>query len=81
MDLGPAATADAPIGPMLPEHAWLQPIPDARVPPAGRRSRRSGDAQRHRAPGLCRRGGRIAAHHNFLDTRLFAAFGLPAALA
>ena len=34
MDLGPAATADATIGPMLPEHAWLQPIPDTRVLPA-----------------------------------------------
>jgi RNA polymerase sigma-70 factor (ECF subfamily) len=35
MDLGPASTADAPIAAMLPEHAWLQPVPDDRVLPAG----------------------------------------------
>jgi RNA polymerase sigma-70 factor (ECF subfamily) len=34
MDLGPAATADAALGPGLPEHAWVQPVPDARVLPA-----------------------------------------------
>jgi RNA polymerase sigma-70 factor (ECF subfamily) len=33
MDLGPSSTAESPIGPMLPEHAWVQPIPDARVLP------------------------------------------------
>ena len=33
MDLGPSSTAETPIGPMLPEHAWVQPIPDARVLP------------------------------------------------
>jgi RNA polymerase sigma-70 factor (ECF subfamily) len=31
MDLGPSSTAETPIGPMLPEHAWVQPIPNARV--------------------------------------------------
>jgi RNA polymerase sigma-70 factor (ECF subfamily) len=31
MDLGPSSTADSSLGPMLPEHAWLQPVPDARV--------------------------------------------------
>jgi RNA polymerase sigma-70 factor (ECF subfamily) len=31
MDMGPSSTAETPIGPMLPEHAWVQPIPDARV--------------------------------------------------
>lgn len=34
MDLGPSSTADASLGPVLPEHAWVQPIPDARVLPA-----------------------------------------------
>ncbi len=34
MDLGPSATADSSIGPMLSEHAWLEPIPDAHVLPA-----------------------------------------------
>ena len=33
MDLGPSSTAEAPIGPLLPEHAWVQPIPDSRVLP------------------------------------------------
>src|SRR6058998_1217671 len=28
MDLGPALTADAPLGAMLPEATWIQPIPD-----------------------------------------------------
>ncbi|MGB8995568.1 MAG: RNA polymerase subunit sigma-70, partial [Pseudonocardiaceae bacterium] len=31
MDLGPSSTAEASLGPMLPEHTWLQPVPDARV--------------------------------------------------
>ena len=34
MDLGPAQAADAPIGAILPEATWLQPIPDSRVLPA-----------------------------------------------
>ena len=34
MDLGPSSTAESAIGPMLSEHAWLQPIPDARVLPS-----------------------------------------------
>ncbi len=34
MDLGPSSTADGSLGPMLPEHAWVQPIPDGRVLPA-----------------------------------------------
>jgi RNA polymerase sigma-70 factor (ECF subfamily) len=33
MDLGPSSTAESPIGPMLPEHAWVQPVPDSRVLP------------------------------------------------
>ena len=33
MDLGPASTADAALGAGLPEHAWVQPIADARVLP------------------------------------------------
>ncbi|MGH3781285.1 MAG: sigma-70 family RNA polymerase sigma factor, partial [Pseudonocardiaceae bacterium] len=33
MDLGPSSTADASLGPVLPENAWLQPVPDARVLP------------------------------------------------
>jgi RNA polymerase sigma-70 factor (ECF subfamily) len=33
MDLGPSSRAETPIGPMLPGHAWVQPIPDARVLP------------------------------------------------
>src|SRR5712671_493101 len=35
MDLGPALTADAPLGAMLPEATWIQPIPDRRVLPVG----------------------------------------------
>ncbi len=31
MDLGPSSTAEASLGPMLPENAWVQPVPDARV--------------------------------------------------
>src|SRR3989442_15531585 len=31
MDLGPARTADAPLGEALPEATWIQPIPDGRV--------------------------------------------------
>jgi RNA polymerase sigma-70 factor (ECF subfamily) len=31
MDLGPSSTAEASLGPMLPGHAWIQPVPDARV--------------------------------------------------
>ncbi|MGB2954094.1 MAG: sigma-70 family RNA polymerase sigma factor [Gaiellaceae bacterium] len=33
MDLGPAKTADAPIGAALPEATWIQPIPDSRALP------------------------------------------------
>ena len=35
MDLGPALTADHPLGSPLPEVTWLQPIPDGRVLPVG----------------------------------------------
>ncbi len=35
MDLNPARTADAPLGIPLPETAWLEPIPDSHVLPAG----------------------------------------------
>jgi RNA polymerase sigma-70 factor (ECF subfamily) len=35
MDLGPSSTADSFTRATLPEHAWLQPIPDARVLPDG----------------------------------------------
>jgi RNA polymerase sigma-70 factor (ECF subfamily) len=35
MDLGPALTADAPLGAALPEVTWIQPIPDSRVLPVG----------------------------------------------
>jgi RNA polymerase sigma-70 factor (ECF subfamily) len=35
MDLGPSKTADAPLGDPLPEVTWIEPIPDARVLPAG----------------------------------------------
>ena len=31
MDLGPSSTSEAFRGDVLPEHAWVQPIPDARV--------------------------------------------------
>jgi RNA polymerase sigma-70 factor (ECF subfamily) len=33
MDLGPASTADAALGPMLPQQGWVTPLPDARVVP------------------------------------------------
>src|SRR5438445_9767168 len=33
MDLGPAQTADSPLGATLPEATWILPIPDARVLP------------------------------------------------
>jgi RNA polymerase sigma-70 factor, ECF subfamily len=33
MDLGPSSTADSFTGETLPEHAWVQPIPDARALP------------------------------------------------
>jgi RNA polymerase sigma-70 factor (ECF subfamily) len=35
MDLGPASSAGASLGVPLPERAWVQPIPDRRVLPAG----------------------------------------------
>src|SRR5438105_2875779 len=35
MDLGPAGTADAPLGEPLPEVTWIGPIPDGRVLQAG----------------------------------------------
>lgn len=35
MDLQPASSADMPLGPALPEATWVEPIPDARVVPAG----------------------------------------------
>jgi RNA polymerase sigma-70 factor (ECF subfamily) len=34
MDLGPSSTADATLGPVLPENTWIQPAPDARVLPS-----------------------------------------------
>jgi RNA polymerase sigma-70 factor, ECF subfamily len=33
MDLGPAGTADGPLGVPLPEGAWIEPVPDDRVTP------------------------------------------------
>ena len=33
MDLGPSSTADSVLAPGLPEHAWVQPVADARVLP------------------------------------------------
>ena len=33
MDLGPAQTADTPLGPRLRETNWIEPVPDARVLP------------------------------------------------
>ena len=33
MDLGPASSAETTLGPMVPEHAWVQPVADARVLP------------------------------------------------
>jgi len=35
MDLGPARSADAPLGEPLPEVTWIEPIPDGHVLPAG----------------------------------------------
>jgi RNA polymerase sigma-70 factor (ECF subfamily) len=35
MDLGPAQTADAPLGQPLPENAWIEPVPDSRTVPTG----------------------------------------------
>jgi RNA polymerase sigma-70 factor, ECF subfamily len=35
MDLGPARSADNPLGAALPEVTWIEPIPDARVVPVG----------------------------------------------
>jgi len=35
MDLGPAGTADVPLGDALTEATWLEPIPDGRVVPSG----------------------------------------------
>jgi RNA polymerase sigma-70 factor (ECF subfamily) len=35
MDLGSSSSAGAPLGVPLPESAWVQPIPDSRVLPAG----------------------------------------------
>ncbi len=35
MDLSPASSADHALGPPLPENAWIEPVPDARVVPAG----------------------------------------------
>ncbi len=34
MDLGPPAPADSSLGPVVPEHAWVQPVADARVLPS-----------------------------------------------
>jgi RNA polymerase sigma-70 factor (ECF subfamily) len=33
MDLGPAQSADSPLGPPLPEVTWVEPVPDSRVVP------------------------------------------------
>ncbi|HVL52945.1 MAG TPA: sigma-70 family RNA polymerase sigma factor [Vitreimonas sp.] len=35
VDLGPALSADAGLGPALPETAWIEPVPDGRVVAAG----------------------------------------------
>ncbi|MFN2505053.1 MAG: RNA polymerase subunit sigma-70, partial [Acidimicrobiales bacterium] len=35
MDLGPSSTAASELGPALPEHAWVTPVPDSRVLPTG----------------------------------------------
>jgi RNA polymerase sigma-70 factor (ECF subfamily) len=35
MDLGPALTADAPLGAVMPENVWIQPVPDGLVLPVG----------------------------------------------
>jgi RNA polymerase sigma-70 factor (ECF subfamily) len=34
MDLGPAGTSESDVGPIIPEHEWIQPVADARVLPA-----------------------------------------------
>jgi RNA polymerase sigma-70 factor (ECF subfamily) len=34
MDLGPSSTADSVLAPGLPDHTWVQPVPDARVLPS-----------------------------------------------
>jgi len=33
MDLGPSSTAESSLGPRLPEHAWVLPVPDSHVLP------------------------------------------------
>jgi RNA polymerase sigma-70 factor, ECF subfamily len=35
MDLGPARSAESPLGQPLPENAWIEPVPDARTVPTG----------------------------------------------
>lgn len=35
MDMGPARSPDGPIGEILPEVTWIEPVPDGRVLPAG----------------------------------------------
>jgi RNA polymerase sigma-70 factor (ECF subfamily) len=35
MDLGPAQSADTPLGQPLPEQAWIEPVPDSRTVPTG----------------------------------------------
>jgi RNA polymerase sigma-70 factor (ECF subfamily) len=35
MDLAPASTADAALGPALPENTWVEPMPDGRAVPTG----------------------------------------------
>jgi RNA polymerase sigma-70 factor, ECF subfamily len=35
MDLGPARSADTPLGETLPEVTWIEPVPDDRVVPDG----------------------------------------------
>jgi RNA polymerase sigma-70 factor (ECF subfamily) len=35
MDMGPASSADTPLGEQLPEVTWIEPIPDGRVLPSG----------------------------------------------
>jgi RNA polymerase sigma-70 factor, ECF subfamily len=35
MDLGPALSADTPLGSAMPEEHWVEPIPDARAVPVG----------------------------------------------
>ena len=52
MDLGPARSADAPVGPTLPEDTWVEPIPDGRVLPDGRRPGRRGRRPGHRPAGV-----------------------------